>query len=83
MLAKILIAVGIAISIVSTTYFVAIAQNMMLVALSVLGMFILTNLLRAIAFQERGMMQEAKLMRILSIVSGIGFIIMIVIVIIK
>lgn len=72
LLTKILIGLGIAVAIVFTTYFV-VQQNMILAALSILGMFTLTNMLRAIAFSDRGMMQEAKLMRILSIVCIIGF----------
>lgn len=74
MLTKILIALGIAVAIAFTTYFV-VAQNMMLAALSILGMFTLTNLLRAIAFQDRGMAQEAKWMRILSLVCIVAFIV--------
>lgn len=79
---KLLIGIGIVATIASTTYFV-VQQNMLLAGLSIIGMFILTNLLRTIAFGERGMVQEAKLMRLLSIFFGVVFIGLLVVVIFK
>lgn len=73
MLTKILIAIGIAITIAFTTYFV-VTQNMILAALSIIGMFTLTNLLRAIAFKDRNMHREAKWMQILSIICVVAFV---------
>lgn len=65
---KFWIAVGIAITIFLTTLFV-VKQHMLYAATSVVGMFAFTNLLRSIAFKERGMNSEAKLMKILTYVS--------------
>lgn len=71
---KWLFGIGIAIGIAAAAYSVY-QSNLHLVILSVTGVFTLTNGLRAVAFRERGMKSESKLMLWLSIFFAVAFIV--------
>ncbi len=67
--------IGIAIGIVAAAYSV-MQSNFNFVMLSVIGVFIFTNGLRAVAFRERGMMREAKIMFVVSLFCILAFIVL-------
>lgn len=69
---KLVLILGIAVMIALTTYFV-FQQNTLFAATSVMGMFVLTNALRVVAFRERGMEREAQWMKIVAIISAVVF----------
>lgn len=66
--------VGIVIGIIAATYSV-VQSNFNFVILSVIGVFIFTNALRAQAFRERSMLKEAKIMLAVSLFCILAFIV--------
>lgn len=70
---KWLLGIGIAIGIAATSYSV-VQGNLNWVILSIVGVFTLTNALRAQAFHERGMAKAAKLMLGLSSFLAVAFV---------
>lgn len=72
--------IGIALGIAASAYSV-LQSNLNMMILSIVGVFTLTNALRAQAFRERGMKSEAKLMHWLSLFFAAAFIFLLVIVI--
>lgn len=74
------IGLGIAIGIAASAYSV-VQSNLNMMILSIIGVFTLTNALRAQAFRDRGMKGEAKLMHWLSLIFAAGFLIFLIIVI--
>ena len=79
---KWLFGIGIAIGIAASSYSI-IQNNMNMVILSLISVFTLTNALRAQAFRERGMIREAKLMRWLSALFALAFVVFLIISIVR
>lgn len=79
---KWLFGIGIAIGIAASAYSV-VQSNLNMVILSIIGVFTLTNALRAQAFRERGMTSESKLMRWLSLFFALAFVVFLIITIVK
>ena len=79
---KWLFGIGIAIGIAASAYSV-VQSNLNMVILSIVGVFTLTNALRAQAFRERGMTSESKLMRWLSLFFALAFVVFLIITIVK
>ena len=71
---KWLFGIGIIIGIVAAAYSV-MQSSFNFVILSVIGVFIFTNALRAQAFRERGMLKEAKVMLAVSLFCILAFIV--------
>lgn len=79
---KWLFGIGIIIGSAASAYAI-VQNNINMVVLSIIGVFTLTNALRAVAFRERGMMRESKLMRLLSALFALAFVVFLIIAIIR
>jgi len=75
---KWLLAVGILIGVAGAGYSVY-NMNMSMAILSIIGVFTLTNKMRAEAFKDRGFMKESKWMNIVSISFAVLFVIVFVV----
>lgn len=75
---KWLIAIGILIGIAGASYSVY-NMNMNMALLSIIGVFTLTNAMRAQAFKDRGLFKEAKWMNTIAISFFVLFIIVFVV----
>lgn len=82
MLTKWLFGIGIAVGVLSSVYFV-INLNLNMAVLSMIGLFTLTNGMRAKSFHDQGMEREAKWMRWVSLFFGAAFIVFLIITIVK
>ena len=82
MLIKWLFGIGIGAAIIASVYFV-IQLNLNMAVLSMIGLFTLTNAMRAKAFHDQGMERESKWMRWVSMFFGAAFIVLLVITSVK
>lgn len=78
MLIKWLFGIGIGTAIIASIYFV-IQLNLNMAVLSMVGLFTLTNAMRAKTFHDQGMERESRWMRWVSILFGVGFVVTLII----
>ncbi len=79
---KWVIGIGIAVMVLSSIYYV-VQLNLDMAMLSMVGLFMLTNAMRAKAFHDKGMEKQSKWMRWVTIFFGLVFFVLAVIIIIK
>lgn len=78
---KLILAIGILIGVAGAGYSVY-NMNMSMAILSIIGVFTLTNKMRAEAFKDSGFMKEAKWMNIISVCFAVLFLIVLVVTVI-
>lgn len=79
---KRVLGIGIVVMILSSFYYV-IQLNLNMAMLSMVGLFMLTNAMRAKAFHDQGMEKQSKWMRWVTLFFGLVFFVLAVIIMIK
>jgi len=79
MRAKWLFGIAIGVAVLASIYFV-LRLNLNMAVLSMVGLFTLTNAMRAKTFHDQGMERESKWMRWVSMFFGAAFIVLLVII---
>lgn len=75
---KWLLGIGIGVTILASVYYV-LQLNLNMAVLSMIGLFTLTNTMRAKTFHDRGMERESKWMRWVALFFGVAFIVLIIV----